>query len=368
MTAVKKWHIGLNGPGPCSARKIACRYSDQPHGSEKAMTLVWERSLEEEFGDSEETQKTMLQEYKAARSRRKFYSEDYTAEEIRVSMNLSSEVNTELDNKEFKKFDRRFRSNGGNSTVERVEFTDGTKAYFKPLIVNNASEYLFEDYWTTSSSAMAAEANAYRLAQAFGGEFSNLVPETTIRAIDGQVGSVQAEVMGVRHFADDLKSWLRPSLKADARRAAIFDFVSGNLDRHEENFIIVNEASLVDGVMKRQRRLKLIDNAFSFKHEGTMTYANHFSEYDNYSGIAANLENKHFTKEEIKALKNAKKAVEVWKKDRTISRSDANQTISRIDYLLKKGKPMVYREFLEEENEKREVRRSKQDEALDEEE
>jgi hypothetical protein len=144
--------------------------------------------------------------------------------------------------------------------VRVVQFEDGVTGIFKPVegepdgIRNTVPD----------RTAYLREAAAYEVAKIVGME--DLVPATVVREIDGELGSVQEfiadadsdhgmydteDIMDVGDFPDDVV------------RAAAFDFVIGNTDRHSGNWLI-----------KKNGKVVLIDNGLSFPFKSDATLQN----------------------------------------------------------------------------------------------
>jgi hypothetical protein len=120
-----------------------------------------------------------------------------------------------------------------------------------------------------SGSFWRREVATYRLAQIIG--FGDLVPPTTARKIGNDVGSIQEFVKGrdAAEFLDE-NGHSRPDKsefdgQEDAARAALFDFITGQMDRHYGNWRINSEG-----------KIALTDNGLSFPTKGgplVMSYA-----------------------------------------------------------------------------------------------
>lgn len=222
----------------------------------------------------------------------------------------------------------------GCSTVRRYEFEDGTAAYFKPLRENSEMEYAFRDYGTSSLGAAINELNSYRMAQLLGPLYKSLITETVFRELDGSLGSLQREVT---EHADRDREFDSTMMREDYRRASLLDFVIGNLDRHDENFLY--------GMDTLGRcRLRLIDNSFSFPGFSRTWFLNESIFADNlphhgygvgYQILDGELE---LRAEERIALDRARSGVERWLSEGTIAIQRGKATLRRIDYLLTAGR------------------------------
>lgn len=113
----------------------------------------------------------------------------------------------------------------GHNAVFRLELANGEVGWFKPMAGEDAI-----DGWRQGipdESGWKREVAAFQLDDALG---LGVVPETTGGTYDGLgVGSIQRDVprrsMGWHEYSD-----------ADIDRMAIFDYISGNSDRHSDNY------------------------------------------------------------------------------------------------------------------------------------
>lgn len=256
----------------------------------------------------------------------------YSRSEQDIILRLAATATNELSTVGIRGQDENWYSDGG-SVVRRYELEDGTAGYFKPLQANSQSESDFRDYGMSSLAATISEINAYRMAQLLGGEYSELVPVTALRRIDGESGTLQLEVRepAFRKYSDI-------KLMGDHRRAALFDFIIGNLDRHTSNYLYgVDELG--------QRRIKLIDNSFSFPGSKGGYLLNQSVFGDNMRGIApggavheipwGDLE---LREDEIDLIGRARIGIEDWLSAKTIGIERGKAALRRLDYLLEEGK------------------------------
>jgi hypothetical protein len=147
---------------------------------------------------------------------------------------------------------------GGCNETQLVTFEDGSAGIFKPADGEDHGlrRSVPGDYWRR-------EVAASEVARVLG--VGDLVPETVARAVGGREGSVQS-------FVDNAKTarnW-KPSKRYDGpedlARAAAFDFVTMNTDRHESNWMLQGGT-----------KLGLIDNGLSFPETHTEPeYGNSF--------------------------------------------------------------------------------------------
>lgn len=364
-----RWHIGQNGPARCRAQEGNCPLGEVPHGSDReALETVWLQSLEEIYGDGLAGQNSRSQvavfedeslyepTYKKAK---------YSDESKAVAKRLAAESGgRELGAEE----DSEWKSEG-LSVVRRYRLADGSVGYFKPALENGKIERYYTGHGSTSLSSPIAEVNAYRLAQLMGGEYSSLVPETSLEVIDGKLGSLQREVIhttpeiideqekinyayyqeGLANAIEDsvhsyananryrvLKKWselmeIRRNHRNEARRAALYDFVAGSLDRHASNLLMEGSGD--------SAKLKLIDNSFSFPPADGIKIINKSGFSNKYSTeLLGNTRDRNLTDDERGALQNVHAGVGRWIEDGTIERERGEETLKRVDHLLSTGK------------------------------
>jgi len=99
------------------------------------------------------------------------------------------------------------------------------------------------------------ETLAYQVAKQLG--MDNLVPETAMTQVEGQVGSMMRLVPETKHLGD---KWMNATFyidEWDGARATLFDYLIGNTDRHLNNALIDKAGKLV-----------LIDHGYSFPAAG----------------------------------------------------------------------------------------------------
>ncbi len=133
------------------------------------------------------------------------------------------------------------------NATNKLTFADGTQGVFKPW----GGERGLRDgidmgtYWRR-------EVAASDVAELLG--FGDLVPPTAFRRHDGQEGSVQRFVPDAlpAHYVTEQA---RFDGQTDAGRAAVFDYLTANTDRHTGNWLMTPEGKLV-----------LIDNGLAFPH------------------------------------------------------------------------------------------------------
>jgi len=365
--SAKKYHIGKNGPAPCGANPDkpggrACRFGPYLHGTEAQMTELWESEQEKIHGDgllaglSREPvkQKSLgnpqsTPDLSMAKSREyltdssKYIPKSvvigYTVEEQEIAMRLGLEASSPLSYGEIKSRDVNWESNGC-SDVRRYELEDGSVGYFKPFTENSLKEDSFLNYGTSSLGAAISEVNSYRLSRAMGSGFDQLVPETAFREAEGMLGTIQREVPENGLLNKNLRQ--ESDLREDYRKAAILDFVIGNLDRHEDNFLFGVER---DDEGYDNNRIRLIDNSFSFppaEFSQTQLNASIFASNGGEDSYRLNYripeDELPLKADEIKALKKARSEVRSWVAAGTIDYERGDATVRRISALLGEGR------------------------------
>ena len=367
----QKYHIGKNGPAPCNAHPErpngrACRFGDELHGTRAEMEELWEIEQEESNGDhlagARRADPEIDQRMSATNSlsdqskyRPRSTAVVYSDTDQSVAMRLALSNISKLSYIGIAGEDTDWRTNG-ISTVKRFELEDGSYGYFKPFGENSYNEHEFVSYGTNSLQAAVSEVNAHRLAKAFGPGFDRLVPETALREIDGELGSIQREVY---EDADSLRSFDEvPELREDYRKAAILDFVMGNLDRHDQNFIFGAEPDHQGGL---RDRIRLIDNSFAFPDPDAGLGYNHslFADnkevyedektayYTGSDGYRMPTKELDLRSDELKALANARVEIHGWVESRTIDPDRGDAAIARIDHLLEEERMVSLKKYFQ---------------------
>ena len=351
--AKQRYHIGKNGPAPCNAHPErlggrTCRYGEDRHGTLPEVTARWESEQEAEHegmlkGSQKAPEIATESERLIADAEKElndpspyhetavYYSEEekFTARKLAVE-SLSSISYTPLKGK-----DAAWSTNG-STTVDRYRLKDGSRAYFKSFIENSGEEDAFLDYDTSTLGASINEVNSYRMAKLLGNGFDELVPETAFRSIDGDIGTLQREVKEDHRLSSDFSS--NVILQNDYRKAAILDFVIGNLDRNGENYLL--EAASRGPGYTRRNRLRLIDNSFSFPSVYRLESVNMSVFADGYTVHGHSVlspQNHRLNSTELEALRRAKSGVQDWIGAGTILPDRGQATIARIDHLLERG-------------------------------
>jgi len=136
----------------------------------------------------------------------------------------------------------------GVSGAELVTFADGSKAVWKA----DDKEYKGCRDNVSDGYMGAREYGAWALAKVIG--MTDLVTPIAKRTIDGKVGTLSAFQKGVVANAVDRGD--RFDGTRDLARAAVFDFITGNEDRHTGNWLM------------KAGRFRLIDHGLCFPDKG----------------------------------------------------------------------------------------------------
>lgn len=156
----------------------------------------------------------------------------------------------------------------GSNGVIMYELENGGTGYFKGM--DTADVDLADDYGHTRRVEQALyEVGAYRLARAMGPEYETLVPPVVVRSVHGDVGVMSWGVPGSVGAA--YSGAVAPE---DLRRAAFFDALSGQQDRHHGNYL-VDEGD--EGGSAGFPRLYLIDHGFGFMQDNDYVNSQLFS-------------------------------------------------------------------------------------------
>lgn len=341
-----KYHIGRKGPAICRARPEdpngrACQF--EVHGEKAEIESRWDRMQEEEHGFVVEVRKksskgpdkkSLKHTRESLEDRAKYQSEYYTDENRAIAMKLALTNLSPLAYTPVKNEDHDFYSEGFSAT-HRLRLEDGSAGYFKPFLTNSEDEYDFEEYGETSLGATVNEVNAHRMAKEMGGGYETLVPETVIREYDGKLGSIQREAVALEHHS-------RSASEESQRKAGVFDFAIGSLDRHDGNCLYTSDGT------KYGEQVVLIDNSFSFVRESTSEYAL------NSSRFASAMADRPLTDDDRVALERGRKALDRWESEGTISTDQAHAARRRFDIMLAKGKVPDIRDHMEEHYSKKE--------------
>lgn len=134
------------------------------------------------------------------------------------------------------------------NAAEIVTLEDGSKGVFKA-----ESGEASGGRPSVKGRYHAREAMAYEVAELLGLE--HLVPPTAVRDIEGDKGSIQQFVKGSSP-ASKVGMWDRYDGDEDLGKAAAFDYLIGNLDRHDGNWMV-----------KKDGTIMLIDHGLSFPED-----------------------------------------------------------------------------------------------------
>jgi phage portal protein BeeE len=157
-------------------------------------------------------------------------SGDAGKQDAKAGKSQKTDAETSLSTSKVKSSKALGGPDAGANAAHLVELSDGTKAVFKPA---SGEEAGLRDN-IKAGTYYKREAVAYNIAKSVG--MDDLVPETVIRDVDGKQGSCQkfvdkAEVA----FRSGDKKW---DGQEDSARIAAYDFITGNLDRHEGNWLV----------------------------------------------------------------------------------------------------------------------------------
>lgn len=157
---------------------------------------------------------------------------------------------------------KRIKNHGGGiSETYHVVFKDGSEAAWKPTS-GEPTRQVHKNI--TPGMDAAREAGAWQVAKRVG--MGDLVAPSVLHTMpDGQKGVMIAWVKG--KMAAEVPYDKRFDGQKDAQRAAVFDYVIGNQDRHAKNW-------LVDG-----NRLRLIDHGLSFPEGGRRGWNHHIVDH-----------------------------------------------------------------------------------------
>lgn len=365
----QKYHIGKNGPAPCRANPDkpggrACRFGADDHGTQTEMIARWEAKQEAEHSAHMESVSKEVgrplnfderkavgslsdpSKYRPAKKLEVRYGDGEQA----IAMKLALSNLSELSHSPIEGRDDEWASDGSTS-VDRYELKSGVTGYFKSFSTNSYDENFFRGkYGVSSIGASINEVNSHRMGKLLGGEYSKLVPETAFREVYGRLGTIQEEVAEDKSISQSFNE--NEKLREDYRRAAVFDFVTGNLDRHGENYLYAVEQG-PNG--KPESRLRLIDNSFSFPDPQQQSVVNASSFADNTGAgrVEGDWEAEYWasdtglqlTQEDREALTRAREGVTGWIDAKTIGTRRGRATIKRIDYLLSEGRVTSFSQY-----------------------
>jgi len=336
-----KWHNGYEGPAPCHATERACQFGEVFSSEDEARSR-WEESQAMQHGSLQGLSKSAPRKSPAKEliaKQMKFlsasenydpdpnYFSNYPAGHADATQTLAlAQKPTSLLYSPVDHVDEQFQARS-TTAVFRVKLLNGQVGYFKPFRENAHVEREINSWGTSSIQAIANEVNTYRVAQVMGGEYARLVPTTVLREINGKLGSFQEEVNETIAMVQKFDE--SDSLSADFRRAALFDFVIGNVDRHPANY-------LIDEDEYGRQRIRLIDNAYGISLRSTSTNVSLFNDNSNYiTGLDYTLpeDSRALTEEDYKILLRVSEAVTKWESEFTITPEQAESLQDRITEL-----------------------------------
>jgi hypothetical protein len=153
---------------------------------------------------------------------------------------------------------------GGVSVVEKVTLENGTVAAFKPA---SGEPPVVMRGNITPGKATEREIAAWKVADLVG--MSDMVAPTIGRTVNGERGSLQEWQKGVP--AANAMNYSQYDGDVGASRAAAFDYVIGNTDRHSGNWLVEGE-----GV---NAKLHLIDHGLSFPESSRISGNEYFTKH-----------------------------------------------------------------------------------------
>ena len=362
----QRFHIGKNGPAPCNAHPElpngrACRFGEDRHGTLSEVTARWEIEQEAEHEGmlqgsrkgpetgAEELLRVLRREVELNEHEDyPIYQEDELAiveRLIPISRNGMSLVATIGQDEDW--------STDGATEVERHHLRDGSVAYFKTLHQDVDSAGDSAVYGFTPLGMLTNEVNAYRISQVLGEGFDGLVPETSFRTIGGKFGVLQREVSELRGAGEITDQGL---IEEDYRKAAIFDFVIGNVDRHGGNFLYGLETRKSSD---EPRRLRLIDHGMSFYDDEHRKHIYPISLFTDNFPVSVDTEDEAHSYQvpedkltlreaELQSLRRTRSTLSSWIESGTISKAAGSAANKRISALLVHGKVLSFSARLNE--------------------
>ncbi|SMX97219.1 hypothetical protein BAURA63_03177 [Brevibacterium aurantiacum] len=146
---------------------------------------------------------------------------------------------------------------GGINETYKVEFTDGGEGFYKPLV----GQDVYTEIALGHEYSMQAqhEIGTWKVAQKMGETYTEMVPPTVLREINGELGTLSKEYPGqaLNRIAGDYE-YVDPR---QAHAAAVFDAATGQRDRHPANTLVYDRGPENIGIT-------LIDHGYSFTKIG----------------------------------------------------------------------------------------------------
>lgn len=211
---------------------------------------------------------------------------------------------------------------GGVNASSVIEMEDGSKAVFKPSEGEKPGvrKAIKGDY-------AVREALSSQVADTLG--MSDLHPPTVLREVEGKTGSVQGFV---KNAATATHVWNEEDIKnqkhvfdgdKDLSRAAAFDFLTGQVDRHRGNWMLSGDPS-----KPQTRNLVLIDNGLSFPD----THSNTGFVHSKFLRGAAN--KKLVVPREVAEWKGKEKEIQSHLEKSGLSKTEQELTMARFRILV----------------------------------
>lgn len=236
---------------PCKADKEPCQYGDHFDNQEEAIFFADKQNVKDfgNFATIAKTSKSYTHSVQASHDALSTFveKENNVDENLQLILrNLIVNESSSLQLDIISEDDEFRRVNDTLNEVHRFTLSDGSIGYFKPL----REDEVLPMYSVSPTQEVINEVAAYKLSQALGEGFDHLVPETTIRHFDGNIGSIQREVKGdTAANTEDIDTSREHLVKC-----VVLDYLIGNMDRHSHNYMHV----------KPPPEFRMIDNGVSF--------------------------------------------------------------------------------------------------------
>lgn len=149
------------------------------------------------------------------------------------------------------------RVGGGVNDTIYVEFADGEGGYFKPVAGQDVDTEL--ELGHEYSMQAQHEIGTWKVAQQLGERYTEMVPPTVLREVNGELGTLsKAYPGGLLDVGAREHTLVDPHQMHDA---AVFDAITGQRDRHHANTLVYQRTPKHLGI-------SLIDHGFSFTKVG----------------------------------------------------------------------------------------------------
>ena len=146
---------------------------------------------------------------------------------------------------------------GGVNETYKVEFADGGEGFFKPLV----GQDVYTEIALGHEYSMQAqhEIGTWKVAQNLGEKYTEMVPPTVLREVNGELGTLSKKYPGqaLNRIGGDYE-YVDPH---QAHAAAVFDAATGQRDRHPANTLVYDRGPENIGIT-------LIDHGYSFTKLG----------------------------------------------------------------------------------------------------